>query len=423
MSAEKVLIIGGGIAGLAFANGCKKYGIPFHVYEKDRTEAYRAQGYRIRIGGPAIAALKYLLSEEAYHDFDLSTADIRVADIPEIDAETGNVVEPEVSEQVRADLNKQFESSNGKPMGWCVDRSNFRAVMIKHLDSEDISYDKVLESYEETSDGVVAHFADGTEASGTLIVGAEGRGSKVRSKLVPELQIVDSGMKCLYGKTPITDELLKAVIPAANERLSFIKDRTHEELAICGLEPITFPHRQELEQRGLSSPPDYIFWAMNATPMALGFRTDEKRYLSPEESEQRALEVSEKWAPGLRAVIEHQQKGETSVFGLTVTNTQLPVWESNKRATVMGDCIHPMAPTGSGAVMALNDARLLCEALTGQGFTQSAIRSYEQQMREAANKAIPVSWGMLQQLTSMTKSNEKHMGQMAMTIRAKNVQR
>lgn len=409
----KVLIIGGGVGGLALAHGCKKQGIPFHVFEKDRTEAYRAQGYRIRIGGPAVVALEYLLDEKTYSDFELSCADIRLADIPEFDAETGRLDEPNVDEQLRAKL-------DGGPKAWCVDRSTFRGVLIKHLGEADISYDRVFERYEETSDGVIAHFADGSEVSGTLIVGAEGRGSNVRKQLVPQLEILETGVRCIYGKTPLSSELLNTLQPAAGERMSFVKDRSHEALAVMALEPISFPHRTTLKERGLSCPPDYLFWVLTGVPEALGFGHGENTYLSPEESEQRALQVSEHWHPGLRTIIEHQQKGESSAFSITAVNGHLPVWETNQHVTVIGDAIHPMAPTGSGAVMALNDAHILCRLIHEQRLSRSAVQKYEEQMRETAEKAIQTSWMVIKTFAKMNKSNEKHVGQMAMMVRAKN---
>lgn len=42
-----VIIVGGGIGGLALAQGLKKNGISFAVFEKDMSRADRIQGYRI----------------------------------------------------------------------------------------------------------------------------------------------------------------------------------------------------------------------------------------------------------------------------------------------------------------------------------------------------------------------------------------
>ncbi|KAF2160723.1 hypothetical protein M409DRAFT_70255 [Zasmidium cellare ATCC 36951] len=412
----KVLIIGGGVGGLALAHGCKKHNIPFHVYERDRTEAYRAQGYRVRISGLAGTALQHLLTEQLYADFELSCADNRAADIAEIDAETGRVDLPKVDDSVRAKL-------DCNPSGWCVDRSAFRNVLIKALDKDEISYDKVFERYELSEDGVVAHFADGSQASGTLLVGADGKNSNVRKQLLPQVELLDTGVKCIYGKTLITPEILNTLPATAAKSMSFVKDRSQENLAILGLEPITFPNRETLEQRGIGCPPDYLFWALTGPSESLGFGSAEKRYLSIDESEQAALSVTQHWDARLRTIIQHQAPGETSAFSLTAISSTLPVWTPNAHITVLGDAIHPMAPTGSGAVMALNDASMLCEELCEHGVGEKAVGAYEERMRSVSGEAVKMSWAVVTRLAGMRRSNEMHLGEMAMSIRARNAER
>ena len=49
-----VLVIGGGIGGLTLAQGLKKAGVSFAVYERDRTRTDRVQGYRVYISRPAV---------------------------------------------------------------------------------------------------------------------------------------------------------------------------------------------------------------------------------------------------------------------------------------------------------------------------------------------------------------------------------
>jgi len=65
---SRVLIIGAGLGGLALAQGLKKAQIPFHVFERDASSAFRAQGYRIRIIDGA-AALKRNLTPELWDLF------------------------------------------------------------------------------------------------------------------------------------------------------------------------------------------------------------------------------------------------------------------------------------------------------------------------------------------------------------------
>ncbi|KAK4501323.1 hypothetical protein PRZ48_007131 [Zasmidium cellare] len=412
----KLLIIGGGVGGLALAHGCKKHNIAFHVYERDRTEAYRAQGYRVRIGGPSVTALQNLLTEQLYNDFEVSCADNRAADIAEIDAETGRVDLPNVGDDVRAKL-------DGHPSGWCVDRSAFRNVLIRGLSENEISYDKVFERYELTDDGVTAYFEDGSQATGTLLVGADGKNSNVRKQLLPQIEPQETGVRCIYGKTLITPEILSTLPPTAAKSMSFIKDRSQETLAIMGLEPITFPNRNELSQRGIGYPPDYLFWALTGPSDVLGFGSEEKRYLSTEESEQAALKVTSHWDFRVRTIIQNQARGETSAFSLTAISDTLPTWSPNARVTIIGDAIHPMAPTGSGAVMALNDASILCTELCEHGFGERAVGAYEKRMREVSGEAVKTSWNVVMKLKGMRRSNEMHLGEMAMTIRAKNAVR
>lgn len=414
-----VLIMGGGIGGLALAHGLKKHNISVHVYERDRTQSYRAQGYRVRVRDAAVKALREVLDDPTYDDFELSCADFNVHPIPDIDAQTAKVEPPklkDLSEEDEAKVTKAVASAR------CIDRSALRDVLIKRLDENSISYDKVFERYEETSEGVVAHFADGSTARGTLLVGADGKSSRVRKQLIPQLQSVDTGMRCLYGKTPITSELKKKIEPYTGTSMSFIKDRSREDVLIAGLEPITFSNLDEREARGLIRAQDYWFWAISGPPSALGLTEYGPVALSWDESEQKALEMSRNWHPDLRALIEGQAKGETSAFPINAVKPDITSWDPNEHITVLGDACHPMAPTGSGAVTAIQDAASLCHFLQDKGQTKTAIGAYEEWMRHNVAMPVKTSWQAIQSMANMKRENEIHMGEMAMGIRIKNVQ-
>lgn len=419
---SQTLIIGGGIGGLALAHGLKKHNIPFHVYERDRTESYRAQGYRVRIGGPAIPALQSLLDKKTFGDFELCCADMRLAPMPEIDAESARVDEPKIVNQSAGAAIGGPSAGTDKPKTYCVDRTAFREILIKNLPAENISFDKSFSHYETIVDGVKAHFSDGSTAEGGLLVGADGKGSNVRKQFLPELEIQDTGARCIYGKTHITSELLSALQPIAGERMSFVKDRSRDAILAMALEPITFSRREEREARGFSCPDDYLFWVLTAAPQPLGFNATGHEHLSLEESEQRALQVSKHWHPSLRTIIEHQQKGETSAFPITCVskNFASEPWSSNQHITLLGDAIHPMAPTGSGAVTAITDAETLSQKLAANGLSNTSISEYEASMREMAGKVIPMSWGAVRMMATMTRDNEKHIGEMAMQLRQNN---
>ncbi len=62
-------IIGGGIGGLALAQGLKKAGIGVALYERDRTPTDRLQGYRVHIGPKGSAALHDCLPSDLFAVF------------------------------------------------------------------------------------------------------------------------------------------------------------------------------------------------------------------------------------------------------------------------------------------------------------------------------------------------------------------
>ena len=84
-----ILVIGAGVSGLALANGLQKYKIPFKLFERDLSHAYRAQGYRLRIAAEGLTALEYLLDKPTWDNFLLTCADMRWRPIPVVDALKG----------------------------------------------------------------------------------------------------------------------------------------------------------------------------------------------------------------------------------------------------------------------------------------------------------------------------------------------
>jgi len=70
-----IVIIGAGLAGLGLAQGLKRHGINFSIYERDPSVDYRAQGYRIKIFPDTIGHLKQILSPELWEEFENSCAE------------------------------------------------------------------------------------------------------------------------------------------------------------------------------------------------------------------------------------------------------------------------------------------------------------------------------------------------------------
>lgn len=71
--AEKVIIIGAGLGGLALAQGLKKSDIPFIIYESDIKNCGLTD-YRISVNSIGGHALKELLSQDLFDIFHLTSA-------------------------------------------------------------------------------------------------------------------------------------------------------------------------------------------------------------------------------------------------------------------------------------------------------------------------------------------------------------
>jgi salicylate hydroxylase len=68
-----------------------------------------------------------------------------------------------------------------------------------------------------------------------------------------------------------------------------------------------------------------------------------------------------------------------------------PRWTSG-RATLLGDAAHPVLPfLAQGAVMALEDASVLAQALDGRDDISAALQSYERQRRARVTKVARAS--------------------------------
>jgi 2-polyprenyl-6-methoxyphenol hydroxylase-like FAD-dependent oxidoreductase len=106
-------------------------------------------------------------------------------------------------------LSPQFEQvypGGGPETVTSVDRYAFRRASMTGLDNV-LQFGKAFASYAESDDGVEVRFTDGTSVNADVLVGADGVGSRVRAQLLPALEVVDIGVRCIYGKVPLTDSV------------------------------------------------------------------------------------------------------------------------------------------------------------------------------------------------------------------------
>ncbi|RDL38199.1 uncharacterized protein BP5553_05632 [Venustampulla echinocandica] len=390
MSSSHILIIGGGIGGLTVAQGLRKKGIPFTLFERDASPAARAQGYRLRIAGGGAEAIQECIDEKLWALFEntcaeskpmgsrFSALDLQPLEDPFPGAHPGVRPGQGPPEMKAGSSIGGMQAPEGGFKSYAVDRTILRSLLL--LDQEEnIQFGKTFTHYEITPGGVTAFFDDGTSKQGTFLIGADGMFSPVRKQLLPNLRYVDTGSRVIFGKTPLNPEILARLAPGALSGMSVIRE---PNVLALFLETIQFPNDAAVESAGkLSRTEDYIYWALCGNATALGGSDSEFQSLSAEAATELTLKVSEHWHPSVRCLFELQDVAQTAPLRLASAKPERPEWNPSARVTLIGDAIHGMMPLGgSGANCALVDAALLVRLISEKGICEEMARSYIDEM-------------------------------------------
>lgn len=374
---DRVLVVGAGLGGLVLAQGLKKQGIAFSIFERDNTPDQRSQGYRIKLFPDCVTDLKYLLPPELWHDFEDTCA---------------NTVSGETLLNALDASPIASRAAPGGPPVYTVDRGVLRGVLMKGLEKE-LHLGKAFVRYEFQGNQVVAHFEDGSTEMGALLVGADGHRSLVRKQYLPEQRTVSTEGVCIFGKTPLTAELLER-FPSKHLRwLTLCRDMTPLIPEILfGESPITlFVEAMRFQNRDTQNdlPADYVYWGM-VLPRKVLASTDgmlSAQFKKP--AKDLSLLITSEWDSSIRSLLELQDDSQTSAIRTVSADPNMLAWTPTARVTLVGDAIHVMSPTGGvGAVTALRDAALLTRTLAEAGLSVASIGSYESAMRVYAGANI-----------------------------------
>ena len=401
-----VLVIGGGIGGLCLAQGLKKAGVSVAVYERDRTRTDRLQGYRIHISPAGSRALHECLPPDLFDTFVATTGR----------SEGGFTF---FTEQLRpllriagSDLPVATDPANDHHS---VSRITLRQVLLAGLDDV-VHFDQKFVRYEQHPDGTVtAYFEDGSQATGDVLVAADGGRSQVRRQYLPHAERVDTGIAGIAGKLPLTDETWPLVPQLLRRGAAFVSAAPGGHAMFLAV--------QEFDRQRIRVPAgriggddaaaelhpgllfdntsDYLMW---------GFTTLRERYPEPhlesldnEALQRLTLRMIDGWHPDLRRLVA---ESDPSTVALLPIHTATPVdpWPTSN-ITLVGDAIHSMTPfQGIGANTALRDAALLCQRLAaahrGDLPLLPAISEYESQMRDYGFDAVRRSLTTARQATS-----------------------
>jgi 2-polyprenyl-6-methoxyphenol hydroxylase-like FAD-dependent oxidoreductase len=219
--------------------------------------------------------------------------------------------------------------------------------------------------------GVIARFADGRQADGDFLIGADGIHSRVRSVIDPLARMpAYAGFGNAGGFAP-----------------AVIDEREPGTCRMFYYPSCFFGY--------VASPDGEICWFANP-PYSREMSPEELRVITSAEWKRRLVEGFHLDSSPAREIIEHS-------YGKIIASNQylmprIDIWR-NDRMLIIGDAAHaPASATGQGASLAVEDAVMLARCLRDSSTISGAFAAYEGLRRERVERVV-----MLGRKTNSTK--------------------
>ncbi|RZS84495.1 FAD-dependent monooxygenase [Pigmentiphaga kullae] len=333
----RIIIVGAGIGGLTAAASLLKRGFPVRVYEQ--APALGEIGAGIQSSANAVKVLYDLGLRE-----ELEKTVVRPLAFEFRRFDTAEMMH-------RIPLGPQHEQANGAPY-FHIHRADLHELLAKAvlaLDPDCIALNARAEGFDETADGITLRLADGTRATGEVLVGADGIRSAIRAQILGATPVSYTGDVAWRAVIP-TDRLPAGIMdtvstvwcgPKKHAVMYYL--RAGKLMNFVGLVEHAQPENESWTQRRP--------WA--------DLKAD-----------------FEGWHPTIQTVIDAIDRDGCYRYAL---NDRMPVdnW-STGRATLLGDAAHPTLPyLASGAAMAIEDGAVLARCLDEQASVAGALRSYQ----------------------------------------------
>jgi 2-polyprenyl-6-methoxyphenol hydroxylase-like FAD-dependent oxidoreductase len=345
-AAQTALVIGGGIGGPVAATALTMAGIDATVYEARPSDPSSVNG----IGGSlalepnGLAALRIVSADDA----------VRAAAIPI----TRSVM------SIASKPGRAMPSPQGLPPRQLIDRGALHRILRERAEQSGVRIRdaKKLTRVDNHTDGVTAHFADGSSASADVLIGADGVHSTVRSLIdsnAPGARYLGLlGFEGIADDAPDTEALEPGTMTFAFGRRAY-----------------------------------YLYWKRPDGRIGWGANLPSPQYLSlknaravPTEDWLRTLRTTyANDVPGARLVAETTSDTLQAVGGLHIM-PPVPHWHRG-RMVLVGDAVHaPSNSTGQGASLAMESAIQLARCLRDMPGVPSAFAAYERLRRPRVEK-------------------------------------
>jgi len=334
---KNILIIGAGIGGLTAAIALVRKGFRVRVFEQ--SAALGEVGAGITLNSGALRCLELLGLGDAVRAESLETVGV-----PFRHYRTGELL------RSGYDRDKPLDpSAIASRQMHRADLHALLAAALREADPEAIVLKSRLQRFTESASDVTAEFADGSTATGDLLVACDGVRSVVRARMVGSEKLSFTGQVAFRCLVPM--DRLRSILDTATGSVFIGPGHTinryplrHGTIMNC----VGLAKTNAWQQEGWNTP------ATNAEFLA----------------------EFEGWHPEVTGLIAAAPPDRIIKWALFARDP-LPVWSAG-RAVLLGDAAHPMLPfLGLGASMAIEDGVVLARALEAHEDFKVAVARYE----------------------------------------------
>lgn len=338
-----VLIVGGGIGGLAAAVALRRVGVVAQVFE--RAPEIQEVGAAISIFSNAVKALRRMDLEQQVLSLAPELLKIRF-------------LSPKGHELTSVEVEEVSRACGGASI--MVHRADLQQTLLKALDPEQINTAKECVGVSQDKDGVTVHFADQTHARGQVAIGADGLRSAVASSLFGPGKLRYAGYHCYRAIAETPD------IPR-NEGIWVL---------LPGIQFALLPDVR----------PGKTYWGFcqNAPPDTAASRVEADHLAQ-------LCSIATQLPGNLGDMV---MQTDTATIHVDDIYDRRPRRRCGReRVSLLGDAAHPMTPTfGQGACLAIEDAVVLADSLQRAQDPVAGLRMYEKRRWRRTTMTTRASW-------------------------------
>lgn len=335
----KIDIVGGGIAGLALAQGLQKVGIQYDIWEQ--SPEWKLVGAGIWLSPNSLKVLDWLglLSDIKNNGHEINTLRVTTSKLKTISELDISLVE--------GDIKTTFP----------IHRAKLHQCLLDGLAPEHIHLGKRLNKLSNNGQTHHIEFTDGTSIDSDYIIGADGINSEIRKSIFPEAQLRSSKQICYRGVADIVldEPFFSQGIETWDKGLRF------------GLSHIS--DRQV-----------YWFAVMN-----------ESNNIKDSDYKSGLLHKYRSYNDMVCSIIDHTP-GNNIHKGVLKDMPIMESWHSN-HIGLIGDAAHPITPNmGQGGAQALEDAYHLARILDDTKDFKLSMETFYQKRAPKVKKILDQSW-------------------------------